>query len=69
MEIEFRVIILEAKLRAVFVFHKQYIKWCIINATKEKYQFILKIYVRITLQINTYIWSYDSQSVNPGIWT
>jgi len=43
MEIEFRVMSLEARLRAVLVFHKKYIKWCIINATKEKYQFILKI--------------------------
>jgi len=68
MEIEFRVISLETRC-TVFVFHKQYFKWCIINATKEKYQFILKIYVGITLRINTYIWSYDSQSVNSGIWT
>jgi len=35
---------------------------------RKQYQFFLKRYVQITLQINKYIWSYDSQSVNHGIW-
>ena len=46
---------LETRLCDVFVFHKQYIKRCIINATKEKiYQFILKSYIR-TLRVNKYM--------------
>ena len=59
---------LETRLRAVFVFINNTLNDASLTLQRKKFHFILKSYVRITLRVNKYKWSYDSQSVNHGIW-